>query len=263
MTFHDGEPFDAEAVQYKLTRDLTIKGSMRVGEVNAIAVDRGRRPPAHPPGAEGAQRPAAQHARRPRRHHDLAQGRRGGRRRISAPHPVCAGPYAFESRVAQDSIVLKRFPGYWDARELPLRPRRLPPHAELRRPPRQPAGRQRRPGRADPADRRRRRPQDPKLKLAIGDGLAYTGINFNLANGPAANTAIGQSSLVRHAFEPALDRAAINQVVYDGLYTPTRPGQPAQLALLSSTTRPRPPATWPAPRPCCSRPASRSRSRSR
>src|SRR3954467_1175614 len=30
-------------------------------------------------------------------------------------HPVCAGPFAFESRVAQDKIVLKRFPGYWDA----------------------------------------------------------------------------------------------------------------------------------------------------
>ena len=36
VVFHDGEPFNAEAVKYKLNRDLTIKGSMRVGEVNAI-----------------------------------------------------------------------------------------------------------------------------------------------------------------------------------------------------------------------------------
>ena len=36
VTFHDGEPFDAEAVKYKLTRDLTIKGSMRAGEISAI-----------------------------------------------------------------------------------------------------------------------------------------------------------------------------------------------------------------------------------
>jgi len=27
-----------------------------------------------------------------------------------ATHPVCAGPYAFDSRTAQDRIVLRRFP---------------------------------------------------------------------------------------------------------------------------------------------------------
>src|SRR5450432_2039324 len=36
VTFHDGEKLDAEAVKYKLNRDLTAKGSMRRGEVNAI-----------------------------------------------------------------------------------------------------------------------------------------------------------------------------------------------------------------------------------
>ena len=28
--------------------------------------------------------------------------------------PVCAGPFRFTERVAQDRIVLDRFPGYWD-----------------------------------------------------------------------------------------------------------------------------------------------------
>ncbi len=36
VTFQNGEQFDAEAVKYKLTRDLTIKGSMRAGEISAI-----------------------------------------------------------------------------------------------------------------------------------------------------------------------------------------------------------------------------------
>src|SRR5579871_1922342 len=36
VQFQDGEKLDAEAVKYKLNRDLTIKGSMRRGEVNSI-----------------------------------------------------------------------------------------------------------------------------------------------------------------------------------------------------------------------------------
>ncbi len=36
VTFQNGEPFDAEAVRYKLNRDLTLKGSMRAGEIGAI-----------------------------------------------------------------------------------------------------------------------------------------------------------------------------------------------------------------------------------
>jgi len=36
VTFQDGEKLDADAAKYKLTRDLTIKGSMRRGEVNSI-----------------------------------------------------------------------------------------------------------------------------------------------------------------------------------------------------------------------------------
>jgi len=36
VTFQDGEPLDAEAAKYSLTRHLTAKGSMRAGEINAI-----------------------------------------------------------------------------------------------------------------------------------------------------------------------------------------------------------------------------------
>ncbi len=36
VTFQDGETMDAEAVKTSLMRDLTAKGSMRAGEINAI-----------------------------------------------------------------------------------------------------------------------------------------------------------------------------------------------------------------------------------
>src|SRR5512135_340357 len=35
VTFQDGEKLDAEAAKYSLMRHLTLKGSMRVGEINA------------------------------------------------------------------------------------------------------------------------------------------------------------------------------------------------------------------------------------
>ncbi len=31
-----------------------------------------------------------------------------------AAHPVCSGPYKFDSRVSQDRIVLSRFENYWN-----------------------------------------------------------------------------------------------------------------------------------------------------
>ena len=225
VVFHDGEPFDAAAVAYKIHRDQTIKGSMRVGEVNAIAATEVIDPlhirlvlkaPNTPLLSMLADRAGIMISPKAAE----AAGSDFG------AHPVCAGPYAFESRVVQDSIVLKRFPAYWDAanfhfdrlvfRPIPNSAVRL---ANLQA------------GSVDiveqilPSDVAAIR-RDPRLAISIGDGLAYTGINFNLANGPLAATATGQSRLVRAAFEAALDRAAINQVVYDGLYTPTLQANP-------------------------------------
>jgi len=63
--------------------------------------------------------------------------------------------------------------------------------------------------------------KDSRLNLTMWDALGYTGINFNIANGPAANTLTGQHALVRQAFELALDRQAISDVVFAGMLTPT------------------------------------------
>ena len=35
-------------------------------------------------------------------------------------HPVCAGPFRFKERVAQDRITLERWPGYWNAAAIKL-----------------------------------------------------------------------------------------------------------------------------------------------
>ena len=237
VSFHDGEPFNAEAVRFKLNRDLQLKGSMRVGEVNAIQsmevidplhIRLVLKAPSTPLLSMLADRAGIMISPKAAE----AAGTDFGTR------PVCAGPYQFESRVAQDSIVLKRFPAHWDAgsyhfdrvvyRPMPNSAVRL---ANLRS------------GTVDlveqilPSDVAAVK-ADPKLKLAIGDGLTYLGINLNVNNGSAAQTSLGQNKLVRQAFEAALDRDALNQVVYDGLFSPTVQANPPSSAFFFTDLKP-------------------------
>jgi peptide/nickel transport system substrate-binding protein len=225
VQFQDGEKLNAEAVKYKLTRDLTVKGSMRRGEINSIdsidmidplTVRLNLKAPAAQLLAQLTDRAGIMISPRATE----ATGEKFGL------HPVCAGPFSFDSRIAQDRIVLKRFPGYWDAKSIHFdEVVYLPnPNSSVRL-----ANLQA--GTLDiveyilptdvPAVQR-----DPKLRTAIGDSLAYTGITVNTDNGPAQDTALGKNPLVRRAFELSLDRAALIQVVYAGMYTPTIEANP-------------------------------------
>ena len=219
VTFHDGEKFDAEAAKYKLTRDLTMKGSMRAGEINAIesidiidplTIRLNLKQPASQLLAQLTDRSGIMISPKAAE----AAGDKFGL------NPVCAGGYAFDSRIAQDRIVLKRFPGHYNAGNyhfdsvtyLPM------PNSSVRL-----ANLQS--GSLDmafvaPTDVAGVK-KDTRLNLTMWDALGYTGINFNLANGPAANTITGQNALVRQAFELALDRQAISDVVFAGMLTPT------------------------------------------
>lgn len=240
VLFHDGEKLDAEAAKYSLMRHLTLKGSMRVGEINAIQTIEVIDPltirlvlkqPSSPLIAQLTDRSGIMLSPK------AAEAAGAG----FGQHPVCAGNYAFDSRVAQDRIVLRKFPAAWDAAEahfdtityLPLvnNAVRL---ANLQA------------GSVDlvvgivPTDVEAVR-KDAKLKLAIGDGLGYVGINFNVNNGPAAQTVIGQNALVRQAFEAAIDRQAIIDVVYNGMFTPTiqanNPASPFYVAKFAPPAR--------------------------
>ena len=225
VQFQDGEKLDAEAVKYKLNRDLTIKGSMRRGEVSSIdsidvldpmTVRLNLKAPAAQLLAQLTDRAGIMISPKAAE----ATGDKFGL------HPVCAGPFSFDSRVAQDRIVLKRFPGYWDAKSIHFdEVVYLPnPNSSVRL-----ANLQA--GALDiveyilPTDIPAVQ-NDPKLKTAINDSLAYTGITFNTDNGAAAKTTLGQNALVRQAFELGLDRAALIQVVYNGMFTPVTQANP-------------------------------------
>ena len=240
VTFHDGTAFDAEAVKFKINRDLTAKGSMRAGEINSVqsvevisplSVRLVLKAPASQLLAQLTDRAGIMISPKAVE----AAGDKFGL------NPVCAGPYAFDSRVAQDRITLKRYPGYWNAKDyhfdqivyqpIPSSSVRL---ANLQA------------GSLDlveyiaPNDIAAVQ-RDPKLKLAVGDGLAYTGITFNTDNGPAKATVAGQNRLVRQAFERAIDRKALIDVVYNGMYAPVvqgnTPSSPFYAAQFVSTER--------------------------
>jgi peptide/nickel transport system substrate-binding protein len=114
VTFHDGTPMDAAAVKYSLERHLAMAGSTRRAEISAmeraevvdpLTVRVVLKTPSAPFVSQLTDRagmivsPKASEA----------AGKEFG------SNPVCAGPFKFTERVAQDRFVLDRFAAYWDA----------------------------------------------------------------------------------------------------------------------------------------------------
>ena len=153
VRFQDGEKLDAEAVKYKLMRDLTAKGSMRRGEVNSIdsidvldplTVRLNLKAPAAQLLAQLTDRAGIMISPKAAE----AAGDKFGL------HPVCAGPFSFDSRVAQDRIVLRALPGLLGRQVDPLRRGDLSAQPELLGAAGKPAGRRAGYRRVYPADRR-------------------------------------------------------------------------------------------------------------
>jgi peptide/nickel transport system substrate-binding protein len=219
VVFHNGEPFDAAAVKFSLERHLTMQGSFRRSEISTIdhveIVDPATvrivlKTPTAPLLAQFTDRsgmifpPKATEA----------AGKDFGQ------HPICSGPFMFSERIAQDRIVLDRFPGYWNAKEVHFDKviyRPMPDSAVLTA--------NLRAGSIDLAERVLPTDvavvkADPKLRVVTSPALGYEGITFNIANGDRSKAPIDQSALLRQAFEAAIDRQALVDVVYAGMYQP-------------------------------------------
>ena len=219
VTFQNGEPFDAAAVKYSLERHLTLPGSFRRSEIGTIdrveIVDPATvrivlKTPTSPLLAQLTDRagmilpPKATEA----------AGKDFGQ------HPICSGPFMFSERVAQDRIVLDRFPGYWDAAnvhfdKIVYHP--MPDSAVLMA--------NLRAGAIDLAERILPTDvaavkADAKLRIVSSPALGYEGITFNIGHGDLSKAPINQNALLRQAFEAAIDRQALVDVVYAGMYQP-------------------------------------------
>ncbi|MFL5280876.1 MAG: ABC transporter substrate-binding protein [Rhodopila sp.] len=136
-------------------------------------------------------------------------------------HPVCTGPFQFTERVAQDRIVLDRYKAYWNAATIHFDRVIYQPMTDTTV---QTANLHT--GAIDIAERVlptdvAEIKGDSKLRIVTSPSLGYVGITVNGGNGDQAKSPIGQSTLLRQAFEAAIDRKAAMEVVFNGMYTPT------------------------------------------
>jgi peptide/nickel transport system substrate-binding protein len=65
-----------------------------------------------------------------------------------------------------------------------------------------------------------------RLALHTYSSLGYQGITINVGNGDRARSPIGSDPRVREAFDLAIDREALIQVVYNGMFTATAQAVP-------------------------------------
>jgi peptide/nickel transport system substrate-binding protein len=219
VTFHDGEPMDAEAVKYSLDRHRTMDGSFRRAElavvdsvevVDDLTVQLNLRAPFAPLVAALTDRSGMMVS--PKAAEELGED--------FGTRPVCAGPYRFVDRVAQDRITVERFEDYWNADNVHIdRIVYRPIEDSTVRLANLKAGDLDLIERALATDIPEIRADD-NLELARIIELGYQGVTLNVNNGPASDNPLGNDPRVRQALSLSLDREAINQVVFNGEFLP-------------------------------------------
>src|SRR5215469_5966580 len=219
VKFHDGEQFNAEAAKYSLDRHMTMTGSFRKPELAAVdhvdvvdplTIKITLKAPFAPLIAQLTDRAGMMVAPK-------AATEVGDKFGL---HPVCAGPYKFIERVPQGRIVGEKFADYWNKDNVHIdRIVYLPIVEDTVRIANLKSGGLDLIERVLATDIKDVR-SDPKLKLATALGLGYMGIDINVGSGERAKNPLGSSAKVRQALDYAIDREALNQVVFNGEFVP-------------------------------------------
>ncbi len=220
VTFHDGEKFDAAAVKFNIERHKTMAGSTRRGELTPVAsvdvvdpltVRINLNAPFAPLLALLTDRAGMMVSPKAA----AAAGDKFG------ANPVCAGPFKFVERVAQDRIVLERFPAYWNKGQIHFeRVTYLPivdatvRLANLRS------------GQLDFIERLAGSDvagvkSDARFRVASIVEIGYQGLTINTGKSDMAQkNPLGKDPRVREALELSLDRDGLVQVAMDGEASP-------------------------------------------
>ncbi|MFZ3581756.1 ABC transporter substrate-binding protein [Loktanella sp. DJP18] len=237
VTFHDGTPFDAEAVAYNINRSQTLEESRRKSEVSSITGTNVVDPTTiEITVAKPDATLIAQLADRAGMMVSPTAAEAAGVDFGNAP--VCAGPYSFTERVQQDRIVLTKFADYYNADAYTFDTVTFLPIvdttvrlANLRA------------GDVDMIERLAATDVasvagDDALTMEQATSLGYQGLTVNVANGDRSQNPFGQDKLVRQALSLSIDREVINQVVFEGAFAagnqpwpPTSPWYNADLPI--------------------------------
>src|SRR5689334_20030414 len=218
VKFQDGEPLDAEAAKFSLERHLTFPGSFRKPElasldhvdvVDPLTVKLVLKSPYSPLIAQLTDRAGMMVSPKAAK----AAGDKFGL------HPVCAGPYKFVERVQQDRIVFERFADYWNKDNVFIDKIVFLPivDATVRLANLKSGG-------LDLIERLlatdiKDVTSDQRLKLATTTSLGYRGLTLNIGKDKAKGP-LSQSAKVRQALDLAIDREALNQVIFNGEFKP-------------------------------------------
>ena len=215
VLFHDGEKFDAAAVKFNIERHKTLPGSNRRGElapvtsvevVDPLTVRLNLNAPFAPLLAALTDRAGMMLSPKAA----VASGDKFGSK------PVCSGPFKFVERVAQDRIVLERFDGYWNKAAIHFAKVTYTPIpdatvrlANLK------AGQLDFIERVASSDMEKLK-GDKRLKTAAITEIGYQGITINIGKSDRSQqNPLGKDPRVREAFELAIDRQGLAQVVMD------------------------------------------------
>ena len=217
--FHDGTPFNAEAVVANIERSKTLPESRRKSELASVETVAATGP--YEVTFTLANPDATLIAQLSDRAGMMISPTAAAEKGLElANSPVCSGPYKFVERIAQDRIVLEKFADHYDADSylidrlifLPI-PDTTVRLANLRS------------GDLDMLERLAASDvaavkADTSLQFAAITGLGYQGITVNTANTDRADTPFGKDKRVRQALSLAIDREVLNQVVFEGVNAP-------------------------------------------
>src|SRR6201995_4121091 len=218
VKFQDGEPLDAEAAKFSIERHMTINGSLRKSELSSVdhvevvdplTIKLVLKTPYSPLISQLTDRSGMMVSPKAAKE----EGDKFGL------HPVWAGPYKFVERVQQDRIVFEKFADYWNKDNVFIdRIVYLPINDPTVRLANLKAGSLDLIERVLATDIKDVR-SDSNLVLSTAPELGYLGLTINIANAKNKGP-LSQSEKVRQALDLSVDREALNQVVFNGEFTP-------------------------------------------
>lgn len=226
IKFNDGTAFNADAVVKTLQRDQTLKGSTRASEISPInTVDTSGtytvvihlKTPYSPLTAQFADR--AGMIMSPAQLDKLGDK--------FATNPICVGPFMYDNRVAGDSITVVKSPFYYDKKDVHLDKIVFKVENDAAA-----AAAALKAGDLQALDAVASTElqgviHSSTLRVIKQTSLGYQGITLNIGNKNGllkgysnVGTPIASSDDLRKAFEMAIDRKAMNKVVFGGTVLP-------------------------------------------